>query len=230
MPESADPDREAEFDRFATNYEDMHAKSVAMSGEGTEYFAVYKQQVLERILGKGFDKPVLDFGCGIGNLTRLLIESFPSVHGYDPSAESLKLARKRAPTAVLFEDADALPNAHYGAIVLANVLHHVPPANRPGLMRTLFDKTAAGGRLVVFEHNPYNPVTRRVVAMCPLDEVAELISSPGIRKLLERAGYASVEREYIVFFPHLLAPLRRIERRLSWLPLGAQVCVWGVKG
>jgi 2-polyprenyl-3-methyl-5-hydroxy-6-metoxy-1,4-benzoquinol methylase len=230
MPESADHAPDDKFDRFASRYEDMHAESVAMSGEGTEYFAVYKQKVLERIVGNAFDKPVLDFGCGIGNLTRLLVESFPSVHGYDPSSESLRLARSRAPAAVLFDDADALPNGHYGAIVLANVLHHVPPANRAGLMQTLHEKTAPGGRLVVFEHNLYNPVTRRVVALCPLDEVAELISPRGIKRLLEQAGYSSIERDFIVFFPRLLAPLRRFERKLSWLPLGAQVCVWGTKG
>jgi ubiquinone/menaquinone biosynthesis C-methylase UbiE len=223
------PGREAEFDRFAAGYEDMHAKSVAMSGEGTEYFASYKQKMLVRILGEGFDRPVLDFGCGTGNLSRLLVESFGAVHGYDPSAQSLRFARERAPSATFFEDAEKLPDGHYGAVVLANVLHHVLPVDRPDLLRTLQAKTAPGGRLIVFEHNPYNPVTRQVVASCPLDEVAELISSRGIRRLLEAGGYGSVRREYIVFFPRALAALRRLEQRLSWLPLGAQVCVWGTK-
>src|ERR1035438_7593719 len=59
---------QAEFDRYAKSYEEMHAQNVELSGEGTEYFAIYKQKVLERLLGKGFEKPVLDFGCGIGNL------------------------------------------------------------------------------------------------------------------------------------------------------------------
>ena len=92
MRESFDPQHKAEFDRYAGSYEDMHAASIAASGESTDYFAIYKQRVLERLLGKGFARPVLDFGCGIGNLTTRLRESFPSVDGYDPSSESIKLA------------------------------------------------------------------------------------------------------------------------------------------
>lgn len=220
---------QAEFDRYAKSYEEMHAQNVELSGEGTEYFAIYKQKVLERLLGKGFEKPVLDFGCGIGNLIRLLHESFPTVHGYDPSAESLKVARERDPAAVLFDDTGALAKDHYGAIVLANVLHHVPPADRAELLRNLYDKTAQGGRIVVFEHNPYNPVTRRVVAACPFDENAVLLTPGEITGLLRDSGYSTIKRDYIVFFPKFLAALRSLERRLGWLPMGAQVCVWAVK-
>src|SRR5580704_15022578 len=125
MSESFDPSHQAEFDRYATSYDAMHAESISASGEGTEYFAIYKQKVLERRLGHGFDRPVLDFGCGIGNLTRLLVDSFPTVHGYDPSSQCVKLARERTPRAAFFEDTEDLPKSHYGAIVLANVLHHV---------------------------------------------------------------------------------------------------------
>src|SRR5262245_46947324 len=109
MAESFDPQHRAEFDKYAGSYEDMHATSIAASGESTEYFAIYKQRVLERMLRKGFDRPVLDFGCGIGNLTRLLTESFPHVHGYDPSSESTELAKRRTPAATFFDDPEALP-------------------------------------------------------------------------------------------------------------------------
>src|SRR5580693_2929647 len=96
MSASFDPQHQAEFDQYAGSYEAMHAQSVSASGESPEYFAIYKQKVLERMLGSGFSSPVLDFGCGIGNLTTHLAKSFPVVHGYDPSAECVKLAQKRA--------------------------------------------------------------------------------------------------------------------------------------
>lgn len=243
MSESFDPANKAEFDRYAGSYESMHQASISASGESTEYFAVYKQKVLERLLGKGFARPVLDFGCGIGNLTRLLVDSFPVVHGYDPSSESVRLARERtrpgvdpapdepgaARHATFFDDTEALPKDHYGAAVLANVLHHVPPANRPGLLHTLRDVLAPGGKLVVFEHNPLNPVTRRAVAACPFDENAELLYPWAVTRLLKGAGLGDVERDFIVFFPRMLSAARSLEPKLHWLPLGAQVCAWGVK-
>lgn len=209
-----------------------HSSGIGSSGEhaeAAESFAAFEQKVLERFVGRGFDKPVLDFGCGVGNLTRLLVESFPVVHGYDPSTDRTKLARDRAPKAVFFEDVDALPEAHYGAIVLANVLHHVPPESRLGLLRTLHGKCAKGGHIVVFEPNPYNPITRRAVAPHPPGENPALLRSSEVRHLLRRAGFHGVKREYLVFFPRLLAKLRPLERRLTWLPLGAEACLWGRK-
>jgi 2-polyprenyl-3-methyl-5-hydroxy-6-metoxy-1,4-benzoquinol methylase len=229
MSESFDPSHQAEFDRYATSYDAMHAESISASGEGTEYFAIYKQKVLERLLGPGFNRPVLDFGCGIGNLTRLLVESFPTVHGYDPSSQCVKLARERTPKAAFFEDTEDLPKGHYGAIVLANVLHHVPPSNRPGLLQTVVRGLAPQGRLVIFEHNPLNPVTRRAVAACPFDEGVELLYPWEVTRLLQAAGLASIHRDFIVFFPRFLAAARSLEPRLAWLPLGAQVCAWGMK-
>ncbi len=229
MAESFDPQNKAEFDKYAQSYEDMHLASIAASGESTEYFAIYKQKFLENLLGKDFAQPVLDFGCGIGNLTRFLTKSFSVVHGYDPSSESAELARTRAPDATFFDDPVALPANHYGAAVLANVLHHVPPPNRPGLMQTVASTLAPGGKLIIFEHNPLNPLTRRVVAACPFDENAELLYPWMTKKLIRGAGLKRVDLDYIVFFPHGLAKMRGLEPRLAWLPLGAQVCAWGEK-
>jgi 2-polyprenyl-3-methyl-5-hydroxy-6-metoxy-1,4-benzoquinol methylase len=228
--QSFDPQQQAEFDRYAGTYDSLHAKSVSASGESPEYFALYKQSVLERILGPGFERPILDFGCGIGNLTNHIVKSFPIVHGYDPSAECVKLAQTRAPGATFFHDTNALPKNHYGATILANVLHHVPPAERPALMKTVASTLAPGGRLVIFEHNPLNLVTRHAVAICPFDENAVLLYPGEVKRLLRGAELSKVALEYIVFFPHSLAFARPMEPGLTWLPLGAQVCAWGVRG
>src|SRR6266516_3295056 len=86
------------FDRYARSYEDLHAASIKASGEPTAYFAAYKMECLARL---GVKEPILDFGCGIGNLTEQLVKTYGRVHGYDPSAESLRIARSRAESAVL---------------------------------------------------------------------------------------------------------------------------------
>lgn len=222
---SFDPQNHAEFDAVAGDYDRMHRDSIKMSGEDPEYFARYKLEVLRRILGEGFARPLLDFGCGIGNLTKFLVEAFPEVHGYDPSSASVAMAKERAPSAVFtFEEAE-LPEARFGAIVIANVLHHVPPAEREALLARVASKLAPGGKLVVFEHNPWNPLTRKVVADCPFDADAVLLPPPEIRQRLETAGLARVKTRYIVFFPKALAALRGMEPGLAWLPIGAQVAV-----
>lgn len=229
MAHSFDPQQDAEFDQYAASYESMHAESIAVSGEDTGYFASYKQRVLERLLGKGFDRPGLDFGCGIGNLTRLLVQSFPIVHGYDPSLKSTLLAKERAPGASFFHQEEVLPRDHYGFVVLANVLHHVPAGERPRLMTAIVSLLAPGGRLVVFEHNPLNPFTRRAVASCPFDEKAELLYPWQVRRRLRQAGLQDVQLNYIVFFPRALSFARPLEQRLRHVPLGAQVCAWAIK-
>jgi SAM-dependent methyltransferase len=217
----------SEFDKHAGSYEEVHAQNLRPGGEPPAYFARYKQRALERVVGRGFAGPVLDFGCGIGALTALLAESFGSVDGYDPSRESLSLARARVPSARFFDRIDALPARHYGAVVLANVLHHVPPAGRRGLVRTVAALLAPGGTLVVFEHNRLNPVTRRVVSACAFDQGAQLLRPGEVKRLLREGGFGAVALDYIVFFPRALRLLRPLERWLAWLPLGAQVCGWG---
>lgn len=229
MGEPFDPEQAAEFDRYAGDYDAMHTAVLTGSGEGAEYFAMYKRRVLERHLGRGFARPILDYGCGIGNLTRLLAGAFPEVHGYDPSSESAKIAAARAPGARFFADAEALPRGRYGAAVLANVLHHVAPRERPALLRSIHDLLAPGGRLFIFEHNPLNPLTRRVVNACPFDANAVLLYPWEAPRLLRASGYSAVALDYIVFFPRALRVLRPLEERLRWLPLGAQVCVRGEK-
>ncbi|HET7784783.1 MAG TPA: class I SAM-dependent methyltransferase [Myxococcales bacterium] len=217
----------SEFDKHARSYEAVHAQNLRPSGEAPSYFARYKQQTVERVVGRGFAGPVLDFGCGVGALTALLAESFRSVDGYDPSRESLSLARARVPSARFFDRVEALPARHYGAVVLANVLHHVPPAGRPGLVRSVAALLAPGGTLVSFEHNRLNPVTRRVVSACAFDQGAQLLYPAEVKRLLREAGLAAVALDYIVFFPRALRVLRPLEPWLARLPLGAQVCAWG---
>lgn len=215
------------FDRFAPRYDSILRRSLSLSGEGPAYFADYKLRCLERWLGRGYGEPVLDFGCGVGTLTARLAAAFPQVHGYDSSGESIRLARQRVPCTFHAEES-SIPDSHFGLVVLANVLHHVAPADRQDLLRRLARKLRQGsGRLAVFEHNPLNPLTRRVVSRCELDANARLLWPWQLTRLLRRSGFASIRCRAIVFFPKALAPLRRLEPGLFWLPLGAQLMAVG---
>jgi SAM-dependent methyltransferase len=225
MGESYDPQNEAEFDAHAGTYAELHASSVKASGEDPAYFSEYKQKWLERMFSAD-RRPVLDFGCGIGNLTHLLERSFPVVHGFDPSKKSVEMARARAPGATFFDDKASLPRDTYGTIVLANVLHHVRPSDRADLVGELATRLAPGGRLVIFEHNPLNPVTVNAVQACAFDADAVLLFPWEVTRLLDGAGLARRKLDYIVFFPRQLARLRPLEPYLARVPVGAQVCAW----
>lgn len=211
----------SEFDAHAGSYEQEHRSSIAASGEDPAYFHDYKLACLQR---RGFDTnaPLLDFGCGIGNLTERFVASFREVHGYDPSRKSLAIARERAPGATLHEDISTIPRNHFATAVLSGVLHHVQPSDRIDLLRTVRGLLRPGGRIVVFEHNPLNPVTRRAVAACAFDDDAILLWPWEAREVLASAGFRDVSLDYIVFFPKPLAFLRPFEPKLRRLMLGAQ--------
>lgn len=218
---SSDVGANAGFDAYANNYDALHQANIAVTGEPTRYFAEYKLGCLAR-LGVGSAQPLLDFGCGIGNLLEVLEGKFSDVHGYDPSQASLEHAAKRAPSAKLHHDLASVPDNYFQVAVLSGVLHHVPPSERRQVMQSVVQKLRPGGRVIVFEHNPINPLTRRAVATCEFDDDAILLWPWSLRALLADAGLARPAVEYIVFFPKALAPLRWLEPKLSWLVLGAQ--------
>jgi hypothetical protein len=78
---------------------------------------------------------------------------------------------------------------------------------------------------MVYEHNPFNPLTVRVVNNCPFDANAKLIRASVMAKRCRDAGFREVKVKYRVFFPGFLRALRFAEGLLSWLPLGGQYYV-----
>ena len=106
------------------------------------------------------------------------------------------------------------------------VLHHVDPPDRPALVAEMARVTRPGGLVLVFEHNPLNPLTRRVVRDCAFDEGVELLGRRELERLYRGAGLELLGTEYLLFFPWRADT---IERRLTRLPFGAQYVVVGRK-
>jgi SAM-dependent methyltransferase len=216
------------FDRYAQRYAQAHAASVRASGEGPGYFAQHKLDCLLR-MGLSGEQRVLDYGCGTGSLTRLLVARFRSVAGYDPSARSLQEARGVAPSASYHSDESTIPDDAFDLVLLSGVLHHVPPAERARLLQVVAAKVCVGGRVVIFEHNPFNPLTVRAVRACPFDDDAVLLPPVEIRGLLQEARFGAVRQDYVLFFPRLLRGLRPLEPLLRRCPLGAQTLTSGTR-
>jgi hypothetical protein len=94
------------------------------------------------------------------------------------------------------------------------------PPRCPALVGELSRVTRPGSLVAVVEQPTKPPHTDRG-RLCELDE-AILVSARRIRGLFERAELGAIELRHLLFFPSRGELLRRIGRRLSGLPLGAQ--------
>jgi 2-polyprenyl-3-methyl-5-hydroxy-6-metoxy-1,4-benzoquinol methylase len=220
-----------QFDQFAGDYKQVLDQSIAASGEDSTYFAEYKALYLARILGGTFAGKVLDFGCGVGLLSEFLRQHLPQsrVDGYDVSRESIARVDHALSSQGVFTSDETQLTRDYDLIVVANVMHHVVPDQRSATVGGLASRLAVGGKLAIIEHNPANPLTRRTVDRCPFDKDAVLLPPMEAESLVRNANLDVRRRDYIVFMPHALARLRRLEPWLAWLPLGAQYAVLGEK-
>jgi len=194
-------------------------------------FAARKFAPVLRHADLGRVRRVLDVGCGPGETDAFLEGAFRSLSGVDLSAAMVERAAERNPWATYsaYERGDPLPydDGAFDLSFAICVFHHVPIGERPPLLAEMHRVTRPGGLVAIFEHNPWNPLTRKAVRDCPFDEDAELLSRPQARRLLGEAGLERLESPFIIFFPRQGERRDRIERRLGWLPLGAQYYVAG---
>lgn len=220
---------DAKFDGYAKSYNDLHAESVKTIGEDPDYFAGYKIAYLREKEPDG--QAIFDFGCGVGNCLKHLVVDFPkaAIHGADVSADSVEQARQACPGVKLGVIGETLPiQAHSMDVAIAvGVFHHIPPADRQDWVHQLRSVLKPGGRLYFFEHNPINPVTRKIVRDCPFDDDAILLPHRESERRMADAGFSEVRTEFVMFFPKALAAFRPLERYLRWLPIGAQYVTVG---
>jgi len=228
--------KQSEFDKFAHEYAELHRANVAASGEGPEYFAEYKIRDLRELcaaLGRGgLPGRILDFGAGIGTSVSHIGKYFPDAQltCVDVSQASLRIATQRFPGAADFVafDGNHLPFADgsFDCVFSACVFHHIEPALHVGLLSELRRVLRPGGLIMIFEHNPLNPLTVQAVRTCPFDENAILMRASTLKRRLVDAGFSGAAARYRLFFPRALRMLRPMERWMKWLPLGAQYYVF----
>lgn len=224
----------AAFDEYAERYEEIHDRNSAKYfGEKSDYFVQVKVEILVREL-RAMRFPmdglrVLDVGCGTGLLEEAVAAASVDweMTGVDISQKSLDIARgKFAPDAVRLElfDGEHLPFVEdsFDLVLAAGVFHHIPPEKRVVILREIRRVMRVGGMFMLFEHNPYNPVTRYVLRSYAFDKDAVLLSNREAGRLCSEAGIAHHKSGYYIFFPGMLRGLRRFEKRLSWFPMGGQ--------
>jgi SAM-dependent methyltransferase len=223
-----------EFDRYAESYSSEVERAAGVSVEG---LAGEKARLILDVLSCALGSPdrlrVLDIGCGIGLVEQELEQKVADLWGTDMSEKSVEIAKARAPaTRFIHSAGETLPfdNGSFDAAFTICVIHHVPPAARAKFIGEMLRVLRPGGVAIIFEHNPLNPMTRFIVSRCAFDEDAILLRCRESERLLTDGGASVAGRRYVGFSPIRHAVVERAERSLSWLPAGAQYCVWGTKG
>ena len=232
---------EPEFDSYAAEYSaGMENPLKALMGESADAFVAIKLNWLLRrfpqLRGAGPAFRVLDYGCGTATLLRLMAEggTRATLMGCDVSASMMHEGGRRWPMQLPMPQLMCqngahvpLPDQSVDLVILSAVLHHVPPVERGNVYGEVQRLLAPSGWLVVFEHNPLNPVTRHVVARTPIDQNAILLRAKEVTTALRQRQFAEVHTEYLMFLPPRLKALAPAENFIRWLPLGAQYAVTG---
>jgi SAM-dependent methyltransferase len=221
---------DAVFDAYAEDYEDALQRGVGLSGEDSAFFARGRVAwVARRLAELGVRvKHLLDFGCGTGSTTPLLLELLGATHvvGTDASSKLLEVARSRYGSArVEFLPLGEPPDGTIDLAYCNGVFHHIPPNQRTEAAQYVWRALRPGGLFAFWENNPWNPGTRVVMRRIPFDRDAIKLSPREARGLLRAAGFEILRTDFLFLFPRALAALRRVEPALASLPLGAQYLV-----
>ena len=222
----------ADFDRYRDTYGDEVQRSIGFIGQDHAFFVESKARhlvdVADRHLDAGRSAAVLDVGCGVGLTHPYLTPTFATVCGADVSEGVVATARTANPVArYVVYDGARLPfaDATFDLTFTIAVLHHVDPGAWAAFVSEMGRVTRPGGLLVIFEHNPFNPLTRLAVARCEFDAGVTLVRKRVAEDLVTRGGLDVVDTAYILFFPWRLPLARAIESRMRRLPAGAQYYV-----
>ena len=209
-------------------------RSIAFSGAEQDFFTTGKARRVLELLRRLGETPaemsLLDIGCGVGLIHRHLASSFRTIAGVDVAGEALAAAHAGNPS-IRYDHYDGrrLPCADsaFDAAIAICVMHHVPPAQWRDFVAEAWRALRPGGVLMIFEHNPWNPLTRWAVARCAFDFDAVLLKPPRLARLLREGGFQDIRREFLFFTPFSAAPIQSGEHYLRWCPAGAQYVAYG---
>lgn len=218
-----------DFNKSKNNYVNSIEESISFIGKDLDFFVGVKADLLKKTIESllpDIEKPqILDIGCGHGLLHQYLPNETFTVTGVDVADEVLELARQSNPDVKYISyDGKTLPFASetFDVAITICVMHHVPPPQWNAFLQEMRRILKKGGIAIVFEHNPYNPATRYIVANSPLDEGATLLSSPNLKQLMKQVEFTSTKSNYMFFTPFASPLFRWLDKVLRWLPLGAQ--------
>ena len=221
-----------DYDLYRDRYRAELDRAVSFSGATHEVFSRAKAHELLRLARRHLGDPAgidaLDVGCGIGLTDRHLAGRFRSLTGTDVSPGVLETAAAENP-GVNYQlgERGRLPfHDHTFDLVFAVcVVQVVPPPERPQFVAELARVTRPNGLAVVFEHNPYNPLTQLVVRRCEFGKDARMLAHGEASRLLRENGLEPIDSGFLLLLPSRRERALALERALRRLPIGAQYYV-----
>lgn len=240
--------KRVEFDIYAHRYSGgMENPVKSFLGKNLAAFIEIKAKWILRDLEKNplkylnspKDIRLLDFGCGTAELLRALCKmGFEGMlEGCDVSKEMLKEAACYRDDNCSFRlylierDKLIFADNSFDIVVASSIFHHIEPLKHHQMLTELIRVIKPGGRLIVFEHNPLNPVTKFIVKTTFIDRNAVLINATKFSKKIVLAGLSNIRVNYFLFSPPRLNSrmLESLEGYLSKIPLGGQYALVGEK-
>ena len=142
--------------------------------------------------------PVLDIGCGRGELLALLREAGIEARGIDADADMVAFARGEGldvEQADLLEYLERVDAGSVGGIFMGQVVEHLPPAVLVRALELAAQKLRPGGVLVAETINPLSPIALRNY-YADLTHAQPLV--PETLELLARqSGFAETELRFL---------------------------------
>lgn len=220
-----------DFDDYVDQYDALLSDQVSFFNRDHSYFAKYKVELTREVINR-IPERIMDYGCGIGRSIPILHKCFPTAElfGCDISEKSLDYARKKYPYARFLTISELQPVWNtFDLVFVAGLFHHVPPSEHSNVMSIINRLLNNNAYVVIFEHNPLNPLTLKIVNSCPYDKDAVLLNHRDLKSLVNRSDLNLYYDGYILFFPWFFRWLRPLERFLRYVPFGGQHVVCAVR-
>ncbi|HWJ30803.1 MAG TPA: class I SAM-dependent methyltransferase [Gaiellaceae bacterium] len=142
--------------------------------------------------------PVLDIGCGRGELLSLLRDAGVEARGIDADADMVAYARGDGldvDQADLVEYLEGLDDASLGGIFMGQVVEHLPPGALVRSLELAARKLRPGGVLVAETINPLSPLALRHY-FADLTHAQPLVPET-LQLLARQSGFADTEIRYL---------------------------------
>jgi len=218
------------FDEFARDYRSIHTKTLGPIGGTSASYGIHKALQVADLMANDSSGVFLDYGCGDGIVTQSLAGRFPdwTFFGADVSEESLAVAAESTAANIIWTviDGFSLPfsDSTFDVIFVANVFHHVDYSKHREILNEFYRTLKPLGKVVFYEHNPRNYITRKIVDSCPFDNDAVLLDPDYGKEIFVQTGFAPVDVRYVLFFPRhwIFFLFWWFERYMEKIPAGAQ--------